>query len=57
MTTKRITMPVSEEMEQIRNRLISDTGVKMTYNQTISFLIHFYMAQNLPKIVFLEKNK
>ena len=50
MKTKRITMPVSEEIEHIRERLTSDTGVKMTYNQTISFLIHFYITQNLPKI-------
>jgi hypothetical protein len=50
MKTKRITMPVSEEIEHIRERLAHDTGVKMTYNQTISFLIHFYITQNLPKI-------
>ena len=50
MKTKRITMPVSEEIEHIRDRLTYDTGVKMTYNQTISFLIHFYITQNLPKI-------
>jgi hypothetical protein len=43
-------MPVTEEIEHIRERLTHDTGVKMTYNQTISFLIHFYITQNLPKI-------
>jgi len=48
MKTKRITLPVSEEIEHIRNRLTSDTGVKMTYNQTISFLIHFYITRSLP---------
>jgi hypothetical protein len=40
--TKRITLPVSEEIAGIRERLTADTGVKMTYNQVINYLIHFY---------------
>jgi hypothetical protein len=42
---KRITLPVSEEIETIREQLTKDTGIKMTYNQVIDFLIHFYMVR------------
>lgn len=48
--TKRITMPVSSDIELIRNRLAADTGIKMTYSQVFNFLIHFYVARaNEPK--------
>ena len=57
MKTKRITLPVSEEIENIRNRLTSDTGVKMTYNQTISFLIHFYITRTLPPVTTFDQPK
>ena len=57
MKTKRITMPVSEEIEHIRGRLAHDTGVKMTYNQTISFLIHFYITRNLPPVNTFDQPK
>jgi hypothetical protein len=57
MKTKRITMPVSEEIEHIRDRLTFDTGVKMTYNQTISFLIHFYITRTLPSVTNFEQPK
>ncbi len=43
--TKRITLPVSGDIEAIRDQLTHDTGVKMTYNQVINFLIHFYMVR------------
>lgn len=48
--TKRITVPVSEDIELIRNRIAADTGVKMTYTQVFNFLIHFYVKRvNEPK--------
>jgi hypothetical protein len=43
--TKRITLPVSEELLNIRERLATDLGIKMTYNQVIEFLIHFYLTR------------
>jgi hypothetical protein len=47
---KRITIPVSPDIDKIRNKLKSDTGVEMTYTQAFNFLIHFYMERaNEPK--------
>lgn len=43
--TRRITLPVSEDIQKVREVLTKDTGVKMTYNQTINYLIHFYLAR------------
>ena len=45
MKTKRITLPVSEEIANIREQLAADTGIKMTYNQVINYLIHFYLTR------------
>jgi hypothetical protein len=41
--TKRITLPVTKDIDLIRNRLQADTGIKMTYVQIFNYLIHFYM--------------
>ena len=43
--TKRITIPVSTDIDKIRDRLERDTGVKMTYTQVFNFLIHFYVQR------------
>jgi hypothetical protein len=43
--TKRITIPVSPDIDKIRDRLERDTGVKMTYTQVFNFLIHFYVQR------------
>lgn len=40
--TKRITIPVSQDIDKIRDRLAADTGITMTYTQVFNFLIHFY---------------
>jgi hypothetical protein len=42
---KRITIPVSTDIDKIRDRLARDTGVKMTYTQVFNFLIHFYVER------------
>ena len=42
---KRITVPISEDIDKIRDRLERDTGVKMTYTQIFNFLIHFYVQR------------
>lgn len=42
---KRITVPVSPDIDKIRDRLERDTGVKMTYTQVFNFLIHFYVQR------------
>lgn len=48
--TKRVTIPVSTDIDKIRDRLATDTGIVMTYTQVINFLVHFYMDRaNEPK--------
>lgn len=48
--TKRITVPVSKDIDVIRARLRVETGLDMTYVQIFKFLIHFYMQRaNEPK--------
>jgi hypothetical protein len=48
--TKRITIPVSHDIDLIRDRLKGDTGIEMTYSQVFNFLIHFYVSRaNEPK--------
>tara|TARA_R110000868_G_scaffold117952_1_gene313091 strand:- start:778 stop:954 length:177 start_codon:yes stop_codon:yes gene_type:complete len=42
---KRITLPVSEELADIREKLSTELGIKMTYNQVIDYLIHFYLTR------------
>lgn len=44
--TKRITIPVSADIDQIRARLAADTGLIMSYNQIFNFLIHFYIKHS-----------
>lgn len=41
---KRITIPVTQDIEDVKTKLNKATGVKMTYNQTINYLIHFYLV-------------
>jgi hypothetical protein len=48
--TKRVTIPVSKDIDLIRDRLASDTGIIMSYSQIFNFLIHFYVERaNEPK--------
>lgn len=48
--TKRITVPVSRDIDLIRERIKRDTGIEMTYVQVLNFLIHFYVERaNEPK--------
>jgi len=48
--TKRVTIPVSCDIDLIRERLKSDTGIDMSYAQAFNFLIHFYVSRaNEPK--------
>ena len=48
--TKRITIPVTKDIDLIRDRLKSDTGITMSYAQIFNFLIHFYVERaNEPK--------
>ena len=42
---KRITMTVSEDLADIREKLSADLGIKMTYNQVIDYLVHFYLSR------------
>ena len=48
--TKRITVPVTKNIDLIRERIKRDTGIDMTYVQIFNFLIHFYVERaNEPK--------
>jgi hypothetical protein len=48
--TKRVTIPVSNTIDVIRDRLKHDTGITMSYAQIFNFLIHFYVERaNEPK--------
>ena len=48
--TKRVTIPVSRDVDLIRDRLAQDTGIRMSYAQIFNFLIHFYVERaNEPK--------
>jgi hypothetical protein len=48
--TKRVTIPVSKDIDLIRDRLKGDTGIDMSYSQVFNFLIHFYVDRvNEPK--------
>jgi hypothetical protein len=48
--TKRVTIPVSQDIDKIRDRLAADTGITMSYAQIFNFLIHFYCERaNEPK--------
>jgi hypothetical protein len=40
---KRITLPVDENIDRIREFIKEQTGVEMTYVQLFNHLIHFYM--------------
>lgn len=42
---KRITVPVSPDIDKIRDWLERDTGVRMTYTQVFNFLVHFYVER------------
>lgn len=43
--TKRITLPVSESIDDIRDELTKDTGIRMTYSQILNYLVHFYLVR------------
>ncbi len=43
--TKRITIPVSKDIDRIRDRLAKDTGIVMSYSQIFNFLVHFYVER------------
>lgn len=48
--TKRITIPVTRDIDLIRERLKQDTGIEMSYTQIFNFLVHFYVERaNEPK--------
>jgi len=40
---KRITLPVDENIDRIREFIKEQTGVEMTYVQLFNHLIHFYV--------------
>jgi hypothetical protein len=56
--TKRLTLYVPAQIDAIRDRLEQDSGVKMSYVQVFSFLIHFYMKHaNEPRTKWQPLNE
>lgn len=43
MKEKRVTIPISASIDEIRGFIAEQTGVDMTYSQVINHLIHFYV--------------
>lgn len=43
--SKRITLPISEKAEEIKNQLEEDLGIELTYSQVFNILIHFYSSK------------
>lgn len=45
--SKRITIPITKNIDAIRAQIQSDMGIELTYAQTIDFLIHFYSTKKI----------
>lgn len=41
--TKRVTIPVDQAVDIIKDKIKKDTGIEMSYTQIFNFLIHFYI--------------
>ena len=53
MKTKRVTIAVNSDIDIIRDKLLEDTGMKMSYIQVFNYLIHYYKKNStLPKTVW-----
>jgi hypothetical protein len=58
MSTKRITVNVSQDVDLIRETLAQNTGIKMSYIQIFNYLIHFYIKHcNEPRTRWTELEK
>ena len=54
--TKRITLPVSESIDDIRDELTKDTGIRMTYSQILNYLVHFYLVRKHQPLPHIQSN-
>lgn len=45
--SKRITIPITNDLEAIRKQIQEDMGIDLTYSQTINLLIHFYSSKKI----------
>lgn len=55
---KRITIPVSTDIDTVREHIKKNTGITMSYIQIIHYLIHFYMKHcNEPKTQWATPKK
>ena len=43
MATKRITFNIDQNVDHIREFILAETGIKMSYVQIFNYLIHFYI--------------
>ena len=43
MATKRITVPVNQNIDEVKAILLKTTGIRMSYIQVVNYLIHFYL--------------
>ena len=46
MKTKRVTIAINTDVDEIIARLTRDTGIKMSYVQVFNYLIHFYLKHS-----------
>ena len=44
--SKRITLPITQNLNDVREQIKSDMGIELTYTQLIDFLIHFYLNKS-----------
>jgi len=42
-TTKRITFNIDTDVDHIREFILKETGIRMSYVQIFNYLIHFYI--------------
>jgi len=46
MISKKITLPITQNLNDVREQIKSDMGIELTYTQLIDFLIHFYLNKS-----------
>ena len=55
---KRVTVYIDAHIDKIRDRVKTDTGVSMTYNQTFDYLInHYIKTTNMPRTTWVDVTK
>jgi len=56
MKTKRVTIAVNSDIDIIRDKLLQDTGMKMSYIQVFNYLIHYYKKHSSLPVTVWKKD-